>query len=118
MIVCSFAELAINLFLMFRTYRKERRENAERHALIEDPVAPKEQVPWKIWGPALAVTIVVQVVVLSKVFNMNAGIAILSIILGFLWSFIAVQSAGVTGSFISFAPSCLDADDGCRCQPR
>lgn len=96
MIVGSFVELGINLFIMGRTFWRERKD-AEKTKLIDDPSPPEDQVSWKLWAPLLVIMVVVQIVVLSKVFGVNAGIAVLSIILGFIWSFIAVQSAGVTG---------------------
>lgn len=61
---------------------------------VVDPSPPEDQVPTYIWAGLLVVVIISTVVVMSKMFHIDIGISILSILLGFLFSFVGVQTAG------------------------
>lgn len=63
---------------------------------MKDPAKPEDQVPVWAWLGSLAVFAVVNIVILSNVFGMNVGLAILALFLGFLFSFVGVQCAGST----------------------
>jgi hypothetical protein len=62
----------------------------------EDPSPPEDQVPTLWWTVGLAASTIMSCAILATMFHMNVGEAILSLILGFLFSFIGVQSAGQT----------------------
>jgi uncharacterized oligopeptide transporter (OPT) family protein len=62
----------------------------------EDPSPPEDQVPTLWWTVGLALSTIMSCAILATMFNMNVGEAILSLLLGFLFSFIGVQSAGQT----------------------
>ncbi|KAL4245457.1 oligopeptide OPT transporter family protein [Abortiporus biennis] len=69
---------------------------AEPGAEDEDQTPVADRVPNSWWTTGLALSTIMSVAILAKMFNMNVGEAILSLILGFLFSFIGVQSAGTT----------------------
>ncbi|TCD62765.1 hypothetical protein EIP91_006437 [Steccherinum ochraceum] len=62
----------------------------------EDPTPVADRVPMWWWVVGLAGSTIMSVAILATKFNMNVGSAILSLILGFIFSFIGVQSAGTT----------------------
>lgn len=53
-------------------------------------------MPTLWWTLGLAASTIMCCAILATMFNMNVGEAILSLILGFAFSFIGVQSAGTT----------------------
>jgi hypothetical protein len=62
----------------------------------EDPSPPEDQVPTLWWTIGLAVTTVGSCAIFATMFHMNVGEAILALLLGFMFSFIGVQSSGQT----------------------
>ncbi|CAL1699061.1 unnamed protein product [Somion occarium] len=62
----------------------------------EDPTPYEDRVPNTWWMSGLLASIIMCVAILAKMFHMNVGEAILSLVLGFLFSFIGVQSSGTT----------------------
>ena len=62
----------------------------------EDPTPVADRVPLYWWAPGLLASIIMCVAILATMFHMNVGTAILSLVLGFVFSFIGVQSAGTT----------------------
>lgn len=62
----------------------------------DDPTPIKDLVPLSWWGPGLFLSIIMSCAILTTQFKMNVGEAILALLLGFLFSFIGVQSSGVT----------------------
>jgi hypothetical protein len=77
----------------------------------EDPSPPEDQVPLLWWTGGLALSTVMCCAILATLFNMNVGEAILALILGFLFSFIGVQSAGQTDVNVSFFMARIYASD-------
>ncbi|KAH8087157.1 oligopeptide transporter [Cristinia sonorae] len=68
-----------------------------KEEVTEDDDTPLEdRVPFLWWFPGLIASVVMCVAILATLFHMNVGTAILSLILGFAFSFIGVQSAGTT----------------------
>lgn len=55
-----------------------------------------DRVPFLWWTTGLAASTIMSVAILATMFNMNVGTAILALLLGFMFSFIGVQSAGTT----------------------
>ncbi|KAI0717205.1 OPT oligopeptide transporter protein-domain-containing protein [Cerioporus squamosus] len=62
----------------------------------EDLTPAEDRVPTLWWTSGLAASIVLCCSILATMFHMNVGEAILSLILGFAFSFVGVQSAGTT----------------------
>jgi len=61
-----------------------------------DPAPPEHRVPFLWWSTGLVLSVVVSVSLSATQFTINAGEAILALLLGFIFSFIAVQSSGDT----------------------
>jgi len=62
----------------------------------EDQTPVEDRIPALWWTTGLAASTVMSVAILATKFNMNVGEAILALILGFIFSFMAVQSTGHT----------------------
>ena len=62
----------------------------------EDQTPMEDRVPTLWWTGGLLVSIIGSVAILVTLFHFNVGEAILALVLGFLFSFIGVQSAGQT----------------------
>ncbi len=119
MIVVSFTELlcqykmfwfagravakgtASGFYAMFKAAGKEipwlaAKSHLNRSHLVEDPATDAEQVKWWMWLPGLVGVIVLTCVVLGVQYQMPVGMSLLSVVLGFLFSFLAIQCTGVT----------------------
>lgn len=103
--VFSFAEVVLSSRSLFQGLKHiewnpkmwfARREPTELGEDDEDPSPPEDQVPTLWWTLGLLASTVMSCAILATMFNMNVGEAILSLILGFLFSFIGVQSSGQT----------------------
>lgn len=64
--------------------------------IIEDPAPPEEQVKMWMWSTGLLVTIVAAIIIFHFQWGMNPGLTILACVLGFLFSFLAIQIGAVT----------------------
>lgn len=64
--------------------------------IIEDPAPMEEQVPMWMWATGLVVTIAAAMVIFALQWGMNPGLTILACLLGFLFSFLAIQIGAVT----------------------
>jgi hypothetical protein len=62
----------------------------------DDDVDPSEQVPLLWWTGGLALSAVISSVLLSSLFGMTFLQAIFALLIGFLFSFIGIQSSGQT----------------------
>ena len=62
----------------------------------DDPSPVADRVPTLWWVTGLLASIIMCIAILAKMFHMNVGTALLSLILGFVFSFIGVQSSGTT----------------------
>lgn len=62
----------------------------------EDQTPMEDRVPTLWWVGGLVISTIVSAAILSTLFHFNVGEAILALILGFLFSFIGVQSSGHT----------------------
>ncbi|EIW63154.1 OPT oligopeptide transporter [Trametes versicolor FP-101664 SS1] len=105
MLVYSFTDLGMNSGFIITALRNLKfnanpREwfrgtaNADEEDEDESPV--EDRVPTVWWTFGLAASTIMCCAILATMFNMNVGEAILSLILGFAFSFIGVQSAGTT----------------------
>ncbi|KAI0127548.1 OPT superfamily oligopeptide transporter [Xylariales sp. AK1849] len=64
--------------------------------MVKDSARPEDQVKTWIWVVGLIVTIAVAMVIFALLWGMNPGLTILACILGFLFSFLAIQIGAVT----------------------
>ncbi|KXJ88931.1 OPT oligopeptide transporter protein-domain-containing protein [Microdochium bolleyi] len=72
---------------------KEVKGNAD---MVEDPATPEQQVPVATWSLGLLVTIVLAMLIFHFQWGMHPGLTILACILGFMFSFLAIQIGAVT----------------------
>lgn len=106
MLLYSFADLAMNSGSMITSMRKAGfnlnpvswfREDPDYNPDDDEDLSPREdRVPTLWWVTGLIASIIMSCAILAKMFAMNVGEALLSLVLGFLFSFIGVQSAGTT----------------------
>jgi purine-cytosine permease-like protein len=71
---------------------KKRQLNAED----EDQTPSADRIPHLWWTVGLFLSTIMSCAILATQFNMSVGEAILALVFGFLFSFIAVQSSGAT----------------------
>ncbi|KAI1339400.1 OPT oligopeptide transporter protein-domain-containing protein [Xylariaceae sp. FL0016] len=64
--------------------------------LVADPARPEDQVPMWVWMIGLILSIAVAMVIFSLQWGMNPGLTILACLLGFMFSFLAIQIGAVT----------------------
>ncbi|EXK27164.1 hypothetical protein FOMG_16236 [Fusarium oxysporum f. sp. melonis 26406] len=69
----------------------------DEHAL-EDPVLTKYRVRWWEWTSVSIVALAVSLVALRYLFQVPAGINLLSLVLGVFWSFVCIQVYGASGN--------------------
>lgn len=74
----------------------ERHSKVAEDNLIQDPAPEHEQVKMWQWGPALILTIILTCVILALQYHLSVGLSILSIVLGFVFAFLAIQCTGAT----------------------
>ena len=106
MLVYSFADLGMNSSSVVKALLKADinwnpiswfREDPNYNADEDEDLSPREdRVPTLWWTVGLALSTIMCIAIMATLFKMNIGEAILSLILGFLFSFIGVQSAGTT----------------------
>jgi len=104
MLIYSFADLAVSLAPMFKTMfrpsnfnfmdRIRNRGTVDAKDVDQTPI--QDRVPFLWWSVGLVVSTIMSVALLSTQFHMNVGESLLALILGFLFSFIGVLSAGTT----------------------
>ncbi|KAI1844739.1 hypothetical protein JX266_009195 [Neoarthrinium moseri] len=63
---------------------------------VQDTARPEDQVKTWVWIVGLLVTIVVAMVVFALLWGMHPGLTVLACVLGFLFSFLAIQIGAVT----------------------
>ncbi|KAI5918433.1 OPT oligopeptide transporter protein-domain-containing protein [Camillea tinctor] len=64
--------------------------------IVEDPAKPEDQVPLWLWSGGLVLSIVAGILIFEYQWGMNPGLTILACVLGFLFSFLAIQIGAVT----------------------
>ncbi|KAI1185606.1 OPT oligopeptide transporter protein-domain-containing protein [Nemania serpens] len=64
--------------------------------MVADPARPEDQVPMWQWMSGLLLSIVVGIIVFNYQWGMGPGLTILACLLGFLFSFLAIQIGAVT----------------------
>ncbi|KAF5330038.1 hypothetical protein D9611_010470 [Ephemerocybe angulata] len=103
MLVYSFADIFISLIPSFGSLTLRKSDFDPRGWFTrtlqdddEDRTPLEDRVPHTWWIGGLLVSTVACCAILSKLFHMNVGTSILALVLGFIFSFIAVQSSGHT----------------------
>ncbi|KAI4528915.1 OPT oligopeptide transporter protein-domain-containing protein [Schizophyllum commune] len=107
MMVYSFVELFFSLGPLFirawngrKNFRFAPREwmqdGKELDPNDEDQTPMEDRVPFLWWTVGLALSTIMSCAILATLFPLNVGDAILSLVLGFVFSFMAVQCAGLT----------------------
>ncbi|KAF5356770.1 hypothetical protein D9756_006705 [Leucocoprinus leucothites] len=102
MMLYSFADVVLTMAPLFMKLRRDhfrpttwfRRRGDDEEDEDETPMA--DRIPFLWWTVGLALSTVMCCAILATQFNMNVGEAILSLVLAFIFSFIGVQSSGVT----------------------
>jgi len=101
MLMYSFADVVLSLIPIIKTmappsslFRKRR--SGSTNEGVEDQTPVEDRVPFSWWSIGLALSTIMCCAILATLFHMNVGEAILSLVLGFLFSFIGVQSSGYT----------------------
>lgn len=64
--------------------------------MVADPAKPEDQVPMWQWMLGLVVSIVAGILIFQYQWGINPGLTILACLLGFLFSFLAIQIGAVT----------------------
>ena len=81
------------LNLNLKALRTQRTEIADDD---EDRTPLADRVPFLWWSVGLVCSVIMSCAILATKFHMNVGEAILALLLGFIFSFIGVQSTGAT----------------------
>ncbi|KAH6957810.1 OPT oligopeptide transporter protein-domain-containing protein [Ilyonectria sp. MPI-CAGE-AT-0026] len=71
---------------------------ADAFAAIPDPVPKDQQVRWWEWSSVAGVSFIISLVAFKYLFSFAPGMNILSLVLGFLWSFVVIQVYGASGT--------------------
>jgi uncharacterized oligopeptide transporter (OPT) family protein len=74
----------------------EKRSQQKQEDLVEDPASPEEMVKVWMWAPMLVLVIILICVVMGVQYDMPIGMSLLSVLLAFVFSFLAIQCTGVT----------------------
>lgn len=107
MITYSFTDLFMNMIPIIQNMRKAGvgsgfsvsavfRRRTELDPEDEDQTPLEDRVPFLWWSVGLVLATIMSCAILATQFPLNVGHAILALILGFLFSFLAIQSAGHT----------------------
>jgi uncharacterized oligopeptide transporter (OPT) family protein len=74
----------------------EKTSQQKQEDLVEDPAKPEDMVPMWWWAPMLVLVIILICVVMGVQYDMPIGMSLLSVLLAFVFSFLAIQCTGVT----------------------
>jgi uncharacterized oligopeptide transporter (OPT) family protein len=75
---------------------KHAEKTDEKADVIEDPAPPEQQVRAWMWILGLIATVVLAIIVFHFQWGIHPGLSILACILGFIFSFLAIQIGAVT----------------------
>ncbi|KAI1822520.1 OPT oligopeptide transporter protein-domain-containing protein [Xylaria intraflava] len=77
-------------------FERQASQYVDDPTLVADSARPEDQVPIWQWSLGLLVSIVVGIIVFHFQWGTNPGLTILACLLGFLFSFLAIQIGAVT----------------------
>lgn len=104
MLLYSFADIFMTLipilknakFSSFNPVALYRNRNKPLNPDDEDQTPMEDRIPFPWWTSGLLASTVLSIALLATKYSMNVGEAILALVLGFIFSFIGVQSSGHT----------------------
>lgn len=99
MVMYSFTDVLLSLIPIIKVTESPTRwfgKRSEFNDKDEDQTPFEDRVPLSWWSIGLVLSTIMCCAILATLFKMNIGEAILSLVLGFLFSFIGVQSSGYT----------------------
>lgn len=103
MMVYSFADVILTMAPLLMKIGRENinpvnwfRRGSEINEEDEDQTPIEDRIPLSWWTIGLSLSTIMCCAILATQFSMNVGEAILSLVLAFIFSFIGVQSTGVT----------------------
>ncbi|KAF7426231.1 hypothetical protein PC9H_008598 [Pleurotus ostreatus] len=106
MLLYSFADILLSLTPFFKTlFASSAWSGLDPRTWVgtreldpedEDQTPMEDRIPFSWWSTGLFLSTVMCCAILATQFHMNVGEAILALLLGFLFSFIGVQSSGQT----------------------
>ncbi|KAJ3513007.1 hypothetical protein NLJ89_g3194 [Agrocybe chaxingu] len=103
MLMYSFADVVLTLAPLLRGMSAPAlnpsnwfKKRTELDPEDEDQTPLEDRIPLPWWTIGLLLSTIMSCAILATQFNMNVGEAILSLLLGFIFSFIGVQSTGHT----------------------
>lgn len=73
---------------------------ADQEDVVEDPASPEELVKTWMWLPGLLVTLVLACLVMKIQYGLPIRETCLTLLMAFLFSFLAVQATGTTGEIL------------------
>lgn len=76
-----------------RQANKDVRASADQ---VEDPALPHEQVPTWLWSSGLLGVVALTLAICDRLWDMHPGYTVLGLLMGFLFSFLAIHVGGVT----------------------
>ncbi|KAI0103793.1 OPT oligopeptide transporter protein-domain-containing protein [Nemania sp. FL0031] len=77
-------------------FERQANKYGDDDNMVADSARPEDQVPMWQWSLGLIVSIVIAIIVFHYQWGMNPGLTILACLLGFLFSFLAIQIGAVT----------------------
>ncbi|KAF7556191.1 hypothetical protein G7Z17_g1660 [Cylindrodendrum hubeiense] len=72
--------------------------HTDAFAAIPDPVPKDQQVRWWEWSSMAGCSFIISLVAFKYLFSFAPGMNVLSLVLGFLWSFVVIQVYGASGT--------------------
>lgn len=105
MLCASFAEVFMNGGILWKGIKQasvviycklRKKESPAFKNFIDDPAPPETQIPAWQWISLLVLSIIFTCLVLTLQYGISLGLCLLSIFLGFVFSFIGAQSSGTT----------------------
>jgi uncharacterized oligopeptide transporter (OPT) family protein len=76
--------------------RRAEKDIKGAEAVAEDPARPEDQVKGWVWGVGLIASIVVMMIIAQFQWDIHPGFSVLSLLLAFLFCFLAIQIGAVT----------------------
>ncbi|KAF8244683.1 OPT superfamily oligopeptide transporter [Wilcoxina mikolae CBS 423.85] len=76
----------------------QKHADIKTESIVKDPAAEEDQVRLWQWGLPLILVIIATCVVLGLQYHLDVGLSLLAILLGFIFSFIAIQCTGATNT--------------------
>jgi len=76
----------------------QKHADIKTESIVKDPAAEEDQVQLWQWGLPLILVITATCIVLGLQYHLDVGLSLLAILLGFIFSFLAIQCSGATNN--------------------